>query len=177
VQFSCYGTLSEAGDKKHGRDGGVSRGYFFQRRVTLLINGKEEKFNRGSLIDFLNEKKGQNLDKGWSGLRSIKWSPSGDKDKAIREAFETVFPLAKQSEGNEKPIKDLLFTEFQSLPNGLTERFDFYEKYLTELYTQGVAKDQDDVILDDIYNKLSESREILNTNTVSVQGGGGGSNT
>ena len=51
----------------------VSRGAWFQRRVTLIINGKEEKFNRGSLIDFLNTKviEDQKLDKGkrfWRGL-------------------------------------------------------------------------------------------------------------
>jgi hypothetical protein len=160
VQFSSDGTkLMGAGERKHGREGGVSRGYFFQRRVTLLINGKEEKFNRGSLIDFLNTQHGQILDKGWSGLRSIKWSPSGDKDKAIRQAFETVFPPAKQSEGNEQQIsaprpsvesaegiEKAFLKRFSSVLHPHT-KLDFYKEYLTYLCTIDVAPDTNNIII------------------------------
>jgi hypothetical protein len=105
VQFSNDGTkLMGAGSRKHGREGGVSRGYFFQRRITLKIGGNKEEFNVGSLIDFLNTKlpDDQQLTKDKRRFLFFgKFTPGSD-DKKIREAFETAFSLAKQNDNNPK---------------------------------------------------------------------------
>jgi hypothetical protein len=226
VQFSNDGTkLMGAGQRKHGKDGGVSRGYFFQRKVTLIIGEKEEKFNRGSLIDFLNTKLNakESLNKGkrfWSSFPRL--DSTADNQK-VQAAFETVYSPAKQTQGNEtgatessidlsssnaarslsalsepvdkvigpgeelKPIipesrsefqkevavltpsqqkKEEWLTAWQSLADTFSERVKLYQEYLKDLLEGRISTDPNDVILQDIINKLSEKPEGLDNQDV-----------
>jgi hypothetical protein len=97
--------IPSTGDKKRGKDGAISEGFFLQKRVTLMVDGKEQNpLNRGSLIDFLN-KNGADLKKGTWGLRSLPFILAGGATNVeIQAAFNKAFP--KQLSPAKAPILD-----------------------------------------------------------------------
>jgi hypothetical protein len=86
--------LPPTDDKKCGKEGAISEGFFLQKRVTLMVDGKPITLNRGSVIDFLNaQNKGVDLKKGMWGLRSLPFIPErGATNVEIQEAFDKIFP-------------------------------------------------------------------------------------